>query len=255
MNTHLTLRNFLIAGLSLHSVASAAPQRAGTPLPKIATEVTTTIKPALGQVSKAEIGSPLYVVQSEKKSTTYRAVIKQDVQSEMERGYKLALKAGFASDLVLRNKTVPMICTTADSGGFKGLLFGNNNVSACLVDREGKGVFDASTFAMYDVYFPLASPVEYSVEGTDKVEAYKDAFHVEVLYQGVSKGEVKIAYREFMNNMARPAFNQDLSYELNPNGPTKIGFKGLRLRVLKADSEGIEYIVDQAITTTPAENP
>ncbi|RSZ59997.1 hypothetical protein HF313_14875 [Massilia atriviolacea] len=127
-------------------------------------------------------------------------------------------------------------------------LNGNNNVSACLVGRKGNGVFDATTFANDDVYFPLASPVEYTVETSDSVAPEVNPFHVEVLYQGVSKGEVKIAYREFMNNRTRPAFNQDLSYELLAYGPTKTGFKGMRLRVLKADSEGIEYIVDRPIT-------
>lgn len=248
MNTNLTLRPLLIAALTLHAASHAAPPRAAPPVAKTDTESSSTVIPALGQVAKAEVGSPLYILKTETKTTSYRAVTKQDAVGEMDRGYKLNLKAGFSGEVVLRNKTITMMCTTADSGGFKGLLFGNNNVSACLVDRQGNGVFDSSTFANYDVYFPLAAPVEYTVQSSDSVAPDVNPFHVEVLYQGVSKGEVKIAYREFLNNRARPAFNQDLSYELLANGPTKIGFKGMRLRVLKADSEGIEYIVDQPIT-------
>jgi hypothetical protein len=43
--------------------------------------------------------------------------------------------------------------------------------------------------------------------------------------------------------MIRPAFNQDLSYDLN-EGKT-IGFKGLRIEIIKTSNIGIEYKVQE----------
>ena len=39
--------------------------------------------------------------------------------------------------------------------------------------------------------------------------------------------------------MARPAFNQDLQYDLNDSNI--VGFKGLRIEVIKATNTSIEY--------------
>ena len=69
--------------------------------------------------------------------------------------------------------------------------------------------------------------------------------YVDVLYQGTSKGEVKISYREFSHGLARAAFTQDVSYELDPDGTAVIGFKGMRIKVLKATGHDIKYILEQ----------
>ena len=41
--------------------------------------------------------------------------------------------------------------------------------------------------------------------------------------------------------MARPAFTQDIEYELDKDGKTLIGFKGLRIEVEKATNLDITY--------------
>ena len=46
-------------------------------------------------------------------------------------------------------------------------------------------------------------------------------------------------YREYVNNMARPSFSQDLQYDLSESNI--IGIKGLRIEVLKAGNTKIEY--------------
>lgn len=66
-------------------------------------------------------------------------------------------------------------------------------------------------------------------------------FRKELLYSGVSKGTISIEYREFSNNMARPAFSQELKYDLAEGD--EIGFRGARFRILKATNLGITYTV------------
>ena len=68
-------------------------------------------------------------------------------------------------------------------------------------------------------------------------------FKKELIYNGKEGDNVKFTYREFINNMIRPAFNQDLSYNLNDG--KIIGFKGLRIEIIKTSNIGIEYKVQK----------
>ena len=66
-----------------------------------------------------------------------------------------------------------------------------------------------------------------------------DGFRRELIYTGASGGSVRLTYREFVNSMARPAFTQDLSFDLSPG--VEIGYKGARLKVIGAGGTSIEY--------------
>jgi len=140
----------------------------------------------------------------------------------------------------------PMLCFTTKNTGLMG-VFGDSNVDGCLVDTTGNQVFDRSTFPGYDRYFDLSAPVPYDVTVSESAIESKDDFYVDVLYQGMSKGEVKISYREFSNGFARPAFTQDVSYELAADGAGTIGFKGMRIKVIKATGHNLEYILEQTL--------
>ncbi|MGZ5207947.1 MAG: hypothetical protein ACXWB0_02925 [Sulfuricurvum sp.] len=73
-----------------------------------------------------------------------------------------------------------------------------------------------------------------------------DSFKYEALYQGRIDNKIKISFREFKDDMARPAFTQDIDYELdNKNGEAIVGFKGLRIKILKATNMDITYSVIQ----------
>lgn len=64
-------------------------------------------------------------------------------------------------------------------------------------------------------------------------------FRRELTYAGTSGGVIRLTYREFIDDLARPAFTQDLSFDLSPG--VEIGYKGARIRVIKADGTAIEY--------------
>ena len=52
---------------------------------------------------------------------------------------------------------------------------------------------------------------------------------------------VTLGYREFSNDTARPAFNNDVDYDLKN---TKIiGYKGARIEVIEANNQNITYKV------------
>ncbi|MDD3772107.1 MAG: hypothetical protein PHC38_05555 [Weeksellaceae bacterium] len=64
-------------------------------------------------------------------------------------------------------------------------------------------------------------------------------FKQEFIYNGRVDSHLKFIYREYVNDMARPAFNQELQYDLNESDI--IGFKGARLQVIKATNTAITY--------------
>jgi len=71
-------------------------------------------------------------------------------------------------------------------------------------------------------------------------------FTQELLYSGLSSGELRVTYREFVDDMARPAFSQDASYQYAPG--MQVTFKGATIRVLDADNREIVYMVERGFT-------
>jgi hypothetical protein len=75
--------------------------------------------------------------------------------------------------------------------------------------------------------------------------ALSGGFKRELIYGGVSKGVVKLSYREFVDNLARPAFTQEISYDLADGD--EIGFHGARFKVLKATNTSITFTLLRAM--------
>jgi hypothetical protein len=57
----------------------------------------------------------------------------------------------------------------------------------------------------------------------------------------VSQNTLTLVYREFKDNLARPAFTQELKYDLSQN--RIIGYKGARFEVVDAGNTMITYKV------------
>lgn len=75
-----------------------------------------------------------------------------------------------------------------------------------------------------------------------------DAFQQTLIYSGKSGNKVKLGYREFSNSVARPAFNNDVEYDLTES--KTIGYKGARVEILEATNEFIRYRVIQNFNLT-----
>jgi hypothetical protein len=73
----------------------------------------------------------------------------------------------------------------------------------------------------------------------DVVDVSPDNQKKELIYTGVSKNVISLVYREYQNDLARPAFSQDLKYDLGEG--RVIGFKGARFEVIKATNLGLTF--------------
>lgn len=114
--------------------------------------------------------------------------------------------------------------------------------------RGGLAIGSTGQMAVYwywekDDQSAVSSPVPEAKFEKVKVDlpAQAQRFRRELIYGGVSGTTVSVSYREFVDNMARPAFTQDLKYDLSQG--SIIGYKSARFEVLKADNSSIRFRV------------
>lgn len=74
-----------------------------------------------------------------------------------------------------------------------------------------------------------------------KAVATEDAFQQTLIYSGKVGTKINIGYRESSGNIARPAFNNDVEYDLSESNV--IGYKGASLEILEATNDHITYRV------------
>lgn len=125
------------------------------------------------------------------------------------------------------------------------------------IDRKGKVFYDKSSdkiqgvlivnddyenpklFTHNPTLHPLSRKIELKVSKTEQKIICKECLKQEFVYNGKSGNTLKFTYREFINDMARPAFTQELQYDLADGNI--VGFKGLRIEVVKTTNIDIEY--------------
>ncbi len=95
---------------------------------------------------------------------------------------------------------------------------------------------------LMDVTFPFQSAWTKETLFVRTDDAAKvGSFQCELTYSGVSGSSIRILYREYIDNMARPAFSQELTYDLKQS--PIITYKSVKIEVLKADNSSLTYRV------------
>lgn len=80
-------------------------------------------------------------------------------------------------------------------------------------------------------------------ERTTVVREQEGAFRAQILYSGVDGSTLRTTYREFAGDFARPAFSQELQYDLRQD--SIISFRSVRIEVLEAGNTRLEYVVEE----------
>jgi hypothetical protein len=126
------------------------------------------------------------------------------------------------------------------SGALRPLALGTPvNWEYCIVvDESGQPYGDTSCSMIFiRKWSPKPQPGIFK-----KIDFYEEgSLRQELIYNGKTKDAIKLQYREFRNDMARPAFYQDLSYDLTES--KIIGFRGMMIEVLEATNSFIKFIV------------
>ena len=67
------------------------------------------------------------------------------------------------------------------------------------------------------------------------------SFRKVIIYSGVGDGIIKFSYREFTNDMARPAFTEELTLPLGKSFPQDIAIKDQVFTLISVDGMGLTY--------------
>lgn len=84
-----------------------------------------------------------------------------------------------------------------------------------------------------------AKPFSAKVEDLEQVDLLKPTYVQEFIYNGRVGDALKFVYREFSGDYVKPAFSQEVQYDLSTS--SEIGFKNLKLRVIDATNTEITY--------------
>jgi len=82
-------------------------------------------------------------------------------------------------------------------------------------------------------------PVELEISRVEIASRSEPSFKQEFIYNGRVGDYLKFIYREFSEDLARPAFTQEAQYDLASS--REVGFKGLLIEVLDATNTTIRY--------------
>lgn len=78
---------------------------------------------------------------------------------------------------------------------------------------------------------------------TERPVVTANNFQQILIYNGRVGDQIKVAYREFSGDLARPAYSNEVQYDLGQSH--EITYKGARIKVLQAGNDGIDYIVEK----------
>lgn len=216
----------------MHTAALVAILAVGTTVATAAVpETAPTVRsfPAVGVETEVEIGQPMVLIESVLTATALR--LSESARSDSINGNRVVLPAG-----------IYQLVRETDRGRY----YANPAARIRALGFNSEAPEGAGIFIPRD---PAAPPAAYwqallgaTIVKADglKVEA-SDAsgFRRELVYSGVAQGVVTMSYREFANDFARPAFTQELRYDLAAG--QDIGFRGARLQIIQAGNITVRY--------------
>jgi hypothetical protein len=234
MKTHLRAGLLAAAFLSATTVHAEAQQISQQ-------RYETTVLPELNKENTVEVGSPMLLAMTGVITSRPVVTLKADVSGKANSpGTGLALKAG---PLSVEKETPKGIYYRSDADKVALTTLGLKQTDIpCGVFVPADPTKPATLwwgggFGMTE----MTPSGKIEVEKSVATDFGPDAARRELVYSGLSKGSINLLYREYSAGMVRPAFTQDLQYDLSAGD--EIGFKGARFKILKATNVDVRYVV------------
>jgi hypothetical protein len=221
----------VLATIAAPTAFPASSQTIGQPVRKVGQ------KPEPGVESVVTVGSVLL----ERYDLTERAMPRLEAELSLSLGIQGKIVAPAGSLLTVERANPLKACTT--SGGYVDHLVGPRG-AACLMDNDMDGAFDKASAA--DVLFTtkkINPPARYTLVSVTTPEA-GNSFRQALIYLGTSAGTLRLSYREFSNDMARPAFTEELSFPMEATFPQTVAWRDTRITLLGVSNAGLRYRVE-----------
>ena len=188
----------------------------------INTERIEILKPELNQKTISEIGETLI---EKEVGYKYDAIKIKTVTKAKQYYVNRVIKAG---EILLNDSQTNKHLLFSSSDDKYGIAFPKNGGNPVMfINGGGIQTYDLKDNLDFE-------KIKVPVTG-------KEYFKQEFIYNGKIGNGLKFIYREFVDDTARPAFTQDLQYDLTESDI--IGFKGLRIKIINATNTKIEYVV------------
>lgn len=198
----------------------------------VSQEMRDTVTPAVGAPATATVGSTVY------QRDHYRVLPAYTIAEPVVAKIVLA-RVNLPADtrlLRIESKTKLKACAVASIEDYRNKLY-----QGCLMDDDGNGTFDRVAGNEIQGGRKLDHPVAY--KNSEFIEPSPDSVKQVVIFLGSTKDTLRLSYREFVNDMARPAFTEEYTFPLSATYPQPVAFKDVKLTVTGIDGAGLHYIL------------
>lgn len=184
--------------------------------------------PAVGQAATVAVGERMLLQAHLVESEGITILETTEICSNFLRG--IVLQKGLTLDESLGSDGKKYYCGSAVwNNKFEGK---RNDYDECFTPLPNGG-FKTKTKHVCD------EQVDYRLGKI--VKQHPDNIQKTLLYSGKSDSIIYLSYREFVGDVARPAFTQDLTFDINSD--SVVGARGALLKILNVSNTSITYEV------------
>lgn len=213
-----------VAALMIGCIPQTPPLKQLEPTPTVITNYK------VGTTQSAGIGDPIFDVQFARKVPLFVALRSHDPGHVRFLPTPIKVQQGDRFKAVGQLESGEYVVSRSDSASYYRLV----------VTPDGRVLgyyYEGSR------YGGGSWPSEPLFTVTEGVEGQERAFRAQMIYAGLSGSTVRATYREFTGDLIRPAFNQELQYNLAQD--STIAYKSIKIQVLEATNSTLRYIVRQ----------
>lgn len=134
-----------------------------------------------------------------------------------------------AIDPIQTGGSTMVACGVGDLGG------------VCLVDKGIDGTFDKHRPSTGLLAYKLKVPVRYKWGPPIPTTGTASSYRQTLSFLGVNGQTLRLAYREYVNEMARPAFTDEVTFSLSGTYPETVAYRDLVIEVLGIGNTGLRY--------------
>lgn len=214
------MKNLLFLSLGLFLVGCA------TPVYNAQSTISHTSKPPINSVNKVSVGDQMLI---------------QGVMREGE-----ALELHSRTKVGMYNIPAGQFLKTGDDA--KNKFFNVVSTNGSLIDKNFmadpyKAIMTTldGRLCVVTVFNVRTCESSQSFQIVKVASASENSFQQTLIYSGKVGNKINIGYREFSSSLARPAFNNDVEYDLSES--RQIGYKGALLDIIEATNQSITYKV------------
>jgi len=214
----------------MSAMVSVAIVGCATPLTNYQPQTQQISEPPINSINEAYVGDRMLSqgMVTERDALYFPITQKTSFQHTIQQGYYP--KRGESDEYIqygISNEVgAGKVVDGALSDPTQGLTLRKSDNSICI-------------FTVYNMNVDCKAGLNFKKQNWTTADA--NSFQQTLLYNGKVGSKVNIGYREFSGDMARPAFNNAVEYDLNDS--SEIGYKGALLDIIEANNRMIKYKV------------